>query len=78
MFGKKSNKFLNWRDKEQDLNEVSTKAKEIRAKLENDRSKALVNIEKSKAKQIKTQNKNENIQVESLKPGTKVYVTIEG
>ncbi|CAF0725122.1 unnamed protein product [Brachionus calyciflorus] len=80
MFGKKPNGFENWKDvSTESLEEnILSKAKELQVKMSNDRTKALTNIEKGKDKQVKSQNKNQKVRYDKLKPGTKVYVTIDG
>ncbi|CAF0753541.1 unnamed protein product [Brachionus calyciflorus] len=46
--------------------------------MKEDRKLAKDNIDKAKEIQVKIQDKNKNVIVDRLKPGTKVYITIEG
>ena len=80
VFGREPNHFENWNLKPDDneVNQLYVRSMELKKHFDETIPTARENLEKSKEKQIKIQNKRDNIVEERITPGTPVYVKSQG
>ena len=80
VFGREPNHFENWNLKPDDneVNQLYVRSMELKKHFDETIPAARENLEKSKDKQIKSQNKRDNIVEDRILPGTPVYVKSQG